>query len=337
MADRIELLSDDDILDALAASFPVEPAAPEAAQLYRLSLAVAELRATTAAATAPRARWSLPRRLSPLVLAGSVVGVVGAGTGISFAVGAPIPAAVRTIARSVGLDNPVTPTTLPAVTPTTLPSATVSAPAPAAVSAARQAEATLSHALAATNPPLSVLAHDSSVLAHRLAQVTGPVTAGAAGTTTDGHHLLSEACRLLEGGGQRGSASTQAGLHGTTFPDCGAAGVGRYPPGTSKPATVPTSTPTTELTPPTHPSAGTSGGGVKTSVEGSSGSRSAPSGNHSDGTLTGGSSGTTSATSPNRSSGGSSGGRAGNGTSSGWPDHDPTTTNPRSSATPPTN
>jgi hypothetical protein len=115
-------LSDDDILTALAASFPLTPAEPDAAQLHRLSLAVAELRQKTAAAHAPAARsprWSLPPRLSPLVLAGSVVGVVAAGTGISFAVGAPIPAAVRSIVRSVGLDKPTTPPSLP---PTTVPS-----------------------------------------------------------------------------------------------------------------------------------------------------------------------------------------------------------------------
>jgi len=58
-------------------------------------MAVAELREKTATtpahapATPRRPRWTLPRRLSPVVLAGAAIGVLGAGTGISYAVGVP--------------------------------------------------------------------------------------------------------------------------------------------------------------------------------------------------------------------------------------------------------
>src|ERR1700683_4179161 len=98
-ADRALLLSDEEILGALAAAFPVDPVEPDAVQLFRLSMAVAELRQRTAttpadapdvrdaAPAARRQRWSLPRRLSPVVLAGAAIGVLGAGTGISYAVG----------------------------------------------------------------------------------------------------------------------------------------------------------------------------------------------------------------------------------------------------------
>jgi len=314
------LLSDDDLLAALAASFPVEPAEPDAAQLHRLSLAVAELRLNTAPADAPVAaarspRWNLPRRLSPLVLVGSVVGVVGAGTGISFAVGAPIPATVRSIVRSVGLDKPATPPTLP---PTTVPSSA------GAVSAARQAESTLHQALAQANPPPAVISHDSTVLAQRLAQFGGRPVAGAAGTTADGRHLLNLACRQLEATGQAGTgssaATTHAGGSGTTFSGCGAVGVGRYPSGpTSTGATVPTTTRTTELPSPSHPGAGTGGGPVKAPIGGStgsdpSGSFQSPSPTHSGGTPTGGFKGTTPGTTSVHSSAGSPGGHAPNGT-----------------------
>ena len=39
--DRAALLSDEELLGALAASFPVDPVEPDAAQLSRLSMAVA--------------------------------------------------------------------------------------------------------------------------------------------------------------------------------------------------------------------------------------------------------------------------------------------------------
>jgi hypothetical protein len=278
------LLSDDDLLAALAASFPVEPAQPDAAQLHHLCLAVAELRRKTAPAAAPVAaahspRWSLPRRLSPLVLVGSVVGVLGAGTGISFALGAPIPAAVRSIVRSVGLDKPATPATLPLPT---VPSST------GAVRAARQAESTLHQALAQSNPPPAVISHDSTVLAHRLAQFGGHSAAGAAGATANGHQLLNQACRQLQGTGQTGP----------TFPGCRPVGVGRDPFGPTSPGTAIPTTRTTELPSAAHAGAGTNGGPVKAPVGGSTGSYPSgsfqdPSRSHSGGTPSGGFRGTT--------------------------------------------
>ncbi|MGA2306624.1 MAG: hypothetical protein ABSH29_20930, partial [Acidimicrobiales bacterium] len=103
VADLAGRLSDEELLGALAASFPIEPVEPDAAQLHRLSMAVAELRERTtttptqSTAAARRPRWTLPRRFSPVVLAGAAIGVLGAGTGISYAVGVPIPAAVRAV------------------------------------------------------------------------------------------------------------------------------------------------------------------------------------------------------------------------------------------------
>jgi hypothetical protein len=336
VADRAHLLSDEDLLGALAASFPVEPVEPDPALLHQLSLAVAELRQKTAPAPAPARspaatrplRWTLPRRLSPALFAGAVIGVVGAGTGISYAVGVPIPAAVRSIARSVGLAQPARPTTPPGVRPT------ATAPSPtAAVSAVRQAESTLHQALS-SHPPLSVISHDSTVLAHRLAQVGGHPVARAGGTTANGQRLLHEACRQLEGSAPAGtgSATTHAGTNGVTFPGCGAVGAGDAPAGsTSTPSTFPSSTTrTTEVPSAAHPGAGTGDASRHEPVGGSSGT-------HTGGTPTGGTTGTTTpGTSPDHYQGGSSRGRPGPGPSSGSQTHlggHANATNPRSGAT----
>ena len=274
MAEGTRSLSDEELLTALAESFPVEQAEPDAASLHRLSMAVAELRRSTTGPTPARtpghaarpSRWALPRRLSPVVIAGAVVGVLGAGTGISYAVGVPVPAAVRSIARTVGLAKP---------TPTTLPPTTTAPPATAAVNAARQAESTLHQALTQSHPPLAVIAHDSTVLAHRLAQVGGQAAPGVAGTTADGQHLLNEACRQLEGSGQTGlgvagtTATTPSGTSGHGSPagvSCTPGPVGTYPSEPAAPSSTvppPTTTRTTELPSPSHPGAGTSGNPVK--------------------------------------------------------------------------
>ena len=302
MADRAHLLSDEDLLRALAASFPVEPVEPDPALLHQLSLAVAELRQRTTPApahAARRLRWTLPRRLSPAFLAAAVIGVVGAGTGISYAVGVPIPAAVRSIVRSVGLAQPAPPSTPPAP----------------AVNAARQAESTLHQALTESHPPLSVIWRDSTVLAHRLARVGGPAVAGATGTTANGQRLLHQACRQLEGSGlaTAGSASADAGGNGATFPGCAPVGVGHSPSGsTSTPSTFPSTTRPTEVPNSTQPG----GGPVKAPVGGS--------GRTYGTTPTGGTTGTTTpGTSPGHSPGGSSTGHGGSGQSSGSQAHLP--------------
>src|ERR1700735_2530447 len=102
MPERTHILSDDELLGALAASFPVEQREPDAASLQHLAQAVATLRPAHGAANRPH-WWDLPRRLSPAVIAGAVVGIVGAGTGISYAVGDPLPTAVHSISRSAAL------------------------------------------------------------------------------------------------------------------------------------------------------------------------------------------------------------------------------------------
>jgi hypothetical protein len=329
VADRAGLLSDDELLGALAASFPVEAVEPDAAQLHRLSMAVAELRATTTPAHSPdaasRPRWTLPRRFSPLVLAGAAIGVVGAGTGISYAVGVPIPAAVSSIARTVGLAQPATPTTVPAAT----------APSPgAAATATRQAESTLHQALTESHPPQSVIAHDSAVLAHRLAQVGGHPSAGAAGTAADGQHLLNEACRQLEGSqpAGTGSSTSPSGTGGATFPGCGPVGIWHNPSGPTSPSSgVPsTTTRTTQAPSSSLPGAGTGGAPVKAPVGGSAGTSPG-------GTRTGGSAGTAPGTPPGHDTGGSSEDRHGGGNSAGPSPHTrsdgPSATNPRSGAT----
>ena len=166
MADRAHLLSDEDLLRALAASFPVEPVEPDPALLHQLSLAVAELRQKAPRRRRPTRRaagCAGPCRAGSVrsCLAAAAIGVVGAGTGISYAVGVPIPAAVRSIVRSVGLAH-------------TAPRRRTPPRAAAAATAARQAESTLHQALTESHPPLSVISHDSTVLAHRLARVGGP-------------------------------------------------------------------------------------------------------------------------------------------------------------------
>ena len=349
-ADRALLLSDEELLGALAAAFPVDPVEPDAAQLLRLSMAVAELRERTATATTPahppaaarRQRWSLPRRFSPLVLAGAAVGVLGAGTGISYAVGVPVPAAVRDVARSVGLANPAA----PPPTPTTLPPATAPSPA-ATATAARQAESTLHQALTQSNAAPAVISHDSAVLAHRLFQVGGHPGAGAAGTTADGQQLLNEACRQLEGSAQATTGSdtshTTTGGATATFPGCGPVGIWHDPALPTSPSSIvpSTTTRTTGVPSSSHSGTGTGGSPFKGPLGGSSGTSSG-------GTRTGGSTGTTPGLSPGHDTGGSSGNRSGRGTSSGAPsetgtdshtgdsnpgDDGPGTTDPRSGAT----
>ena len=349
-ADHAQLLSDDDLLGALAASFPVDAVEPDAAQLQQLSMAVGALReGTTPApahspAAARRPLWTLPRRFSPVLIAGAAIGVLGAGTGISYAVGVPIPAAVRAVARTVGLATPPTPPTLPAAT---APSPTVAA------AAARQAESTLHRALTQSNPPPAVISHDSAVLAHRLLVVGGHGGAGVAGTTANGQQLLNEACRQLHGSAQAttGSSTSHTGSGGATFPGCGPVGVWHYPSGATNPSSsVPSATTgTTEVPSSTHSGAGagtgtgTGGAPFKAPVGGSTGTTSG-------GTRTKGSTGNSPGQSPGHDTGGSSGDRPGHGASSDPPartqndggtntnNHTNTTpgaTDPRS-ATPPT-
>jgi hypothetical protein len=202
---RIGDVSDEELLTRLAASFAVEPVEPDAASLRQLSAAVAERHRPATIAVPPRTagprtrRISLPRRLSPVVTIGSLVGALVMGTGISYAVGVPIPAAVRSVARTVGLAPP-------APKPATLSPAVV---------AAQQAESTLHRALTKQNPSSAALSRDTSRLAHRLAQVGGDHTPGAQRVSNDGHRLLVEACPRLEG-----SPPTAGGaLPATTLPD----------------------------------------------------------------------------------------------------------------------
>ena len=102
-------VSDEELLTQLAASFAVEESEPDAASLRQLSLAVAELHrpVVTAPTTRPTHRrrelGSLPRRLSPVAAAGAVVAALAMGSGISYAVGGPAPAVVRSVVRTVGL------------------------------------------------------------------------------------------------------------------------------------------------------------------------------------------------------------------------------------------
>jgi hypothetical protein len=317
--DHAQLLSDDELLGALAASFPVDPVEPDAAQLYRLSMAVAELREKTATApahppaTTRRPRWTMPRRLSPVVLAGAAIGVLGAGTGISYAVGVPLPAAVRAVARTVGLAKPTTPAP---PTPTTLPAATSPSPA-AAATAARQAESTLHQALTQSDPPPAVISHDSAVLAHRLVQVGGDRAGGEAGTAANGQHLLNEACRQLEAAGQAATgSSSDTATGGATFPGCGPVGIWHYPSGSE--ATSPSSgnpssaTRTTDVPSSSHSGGGTGGGPFKAPAGGSSGISPG-------GTRTNEPTGTTPQDSPGHDTGGSSEDRSGHGTSSSPP------------------
>jgi hypothetical protein len=218
---------------------------------------------------------------------------------------------VRAVARTVGLAKPTTPT------PTTLPAATSPSPT-AAATAARQAESTLHQALTRSNPPPAVISHDSAVLAHRLVQVGGDPTAGAAGTAADGQHLLNEACRQLEGSGQAttGSSTSDTATGGATFPGCGPVGIWHFPSGsgaTNPSSSIPsTTTRTTDVPSSSHPGGGTGGGPFKAPVGGSSGTSPG-------GTRTKEPTGTTPQQSPGHDTGGSSGDRSGHGTSSGPP------------------
>ena len=204
------------------------------------------------------------------MLAGAAIGVLGAGTGICYAVGVPLPAAVRAVARTVGLAKPTTPA------PTTPPAATSPSPT-AAAAAARQAESTLHQALSQSDPPPAVISHDGAVLAHRLAQVGGDPTPREAGTAADGQQLLNEACRQLEGSGQAttGSSTFDTATGGATFPGCGPVGIWHYPSGSE--ATSPSSgnpssaTRTTDVPSSSHSGGGTGGGPFKAPVGGTSG------------------------------------------------------------------
>lgn len=192
--------SDEELMRRLAASFPVEQIEPDSSSLRHLSVAVGQLHRpathTLAGITRRRTdRTPLPRRLSPVVAIGSVVGALALGTGISYAIGVPIPAAVRSVARTVGL-APAAPT------PATLGPA---------VTAAGQAEVTLHQALTNANSSPAEISRDTSELAHRLAQVGGDHSSGAQRVSPRGHHLLIEPCPLLTGTSPTGdnSPSTQ--------------------------------------------------------------------------------------------------------------------------------
>ncbi len=174
MDSRPGYVSDDELLTRLATSFAVEETEPDASSLRHLSLAVAEMRrpVTTVTTTQPSrrrvGRLSLPRRLSPVATAGALVGALAMGTGISYAVGVPIPSAVRSVARSVGL----------APTPTTLSPA---------VSAAQQAESTLHEALtnpSSSNAALSATRRTSRTSWQRWATTIRPRHNGSATTGT---------------------------------------------------------------------------------------------------------------------------------------------------------
>ena len=209
--------SDEDLLDLLATAYPVEECEPSWSSLHQLSIAVAELRrGESAPAPVPLARRArqglrlrMPRRMGPVIIVGSVVGVFATGTGISYAAGVPIPAAVRSVARAVGLDNAPPPSTLHAVIPTTT-TTPLSATTSPTVSAARQAESARSHALGTKNVPSGVISRDSAVLSHRLAEGEGRRVAGAAAATAEGRHLAQEACQQLGGSAQSASGSVTA-------------------------------------------------------------------------------------------------------------------------------
>lgn len=263
MPERSHTLSDDELLVALAASFPVEERAPDTASLQHLARAVATLRPTNRATNRPH-WWDFPRRISPAVIAGAVVGMVGAGTGISYAVGDPLPTAVHSIARSVGLASPATPPTTPVTTPPAVSPT---------VNAARQAEATLGHALAESHPAPGVISRDSSALARRLAAFGGRSVPGASGTTVDGQHLLDQACRQLGGSGSWSIAygsGTSSAANGATDPTgvrctssgaAGGSGIGTHATGPGSTAvTVPSTIPGSGLTSPfAHSGTGTGG------------------------------------------------------------------------------
>jgi hypothetical protein len=221
-------VSDEELLTQLAAAFPIEPVEPDASSLHRLSLAVAELRPFDVSPIPKHRigfrrslRLSLPRKLSPVVSAGALVGALLMGTGISYAVGVPIPAAVRSVARTVGLAPPAPPPVSP-------------------VAAAQQAESTLHRALINSGSTNSEISHDSSDLAHKLGQVEGDHSPGAHRVSKNGQHLLDEACRQMGGSSGSGQDSSLRGTCDAVGSD-GRGGSGSSPggPPTGTPATAP--------------------------------------------------------------------------------------------------
>jgi hypothetical protein len=274
MASPSHTVGDEELLARLAAAYPVAPCEPDLSALQHLSVAVAAMRPTAAppvplprrAGDALRAR--VPRRVGPVVIAGSVLGVLVTGTGISYAVGVPIPAAVRSVARVVGLAKtpaPSTPSSPPAVVPRTTPTTAVNP----AVSAARQAESTLSHALAGRNLASGVISRDSAVLAHRLAEVQGHRAVGAPAATAEGRHLLAQACRQLgdsapsavgsAAGGSTPAGTTPPGTTSTGMPCAAARGVVRTSVPTPKNIVAPVPSHPTVTTGTTGGTSGTSG------------------------------------------------------------------------------
>jgi hypothetical protein len=251
---RPAFMSDDDLLERLSTAFPIAPAEPGLAALDQLAAAVAALHQPVTPAPTParapvrrRPRLALPRRLSPLVLTGSVVGALLTGTGISYAVGVP---AVRSIAHSVGLAPAPAPPP-----PTTAPPPPVSP----AESAARQAESTLQQALTDHESSAARISHDAADLARRLAAVGSNRGPGSDRTDDDGHHLIAQACQQLAGLPPSGSGSS-GGSDGTGpqgwFCDAGGA-----PSGTSsgRGASGLSGSPGTTGTAPTHDDGGQSG------------------------------------------------------------------------------
>jgi hypothetical protein len=200
--------ADRELLERLAAAFHTEEVEPDGASLQHLAAAVAARWApppTPPPAPSPspspsphHIHW--PRRLSPLAIAGAVAGTLVIGSGISYAVGGPALAPVRSVVRSVGLaPSPSPPTTTPSPPSTTLPPV---------VSAARQAESALRQALATKNVPPAVISRDSSDLARRLAQVGADRGPEAGGISTDGRQLLLQACHQLYGQAPTGNSTT---------------------------------------------------------------------------------------------------------------------------------
>ena len=279
-------VSDEELLTQLAAAFPVEPVEPDASSLHRLSLAVAELHPTEAPPTPNRRttrqntrRLSRPGRLSPVVSAGTLVGALVMGTGISYAVGVPIPAAVRSVARTVGLAAPA-------------PKTSTLSP----VDAAQHAESTLHRALTDGHSSSAELSRDSSALAHKLAQVSGDHSPGAERVSDDGHHLLNQACRQMGGSPGSGTDSSHGGACGS------AAGDGQHGSGSSPGGSTGTAT--------TSPSGGGGDGGGGHGTDGGSGGRT-------QGGSGGGSTAPSGATRSDGSSGGATSGVPASGTSGG--------------------
>jgi hypothetical protein len=226
MSRRAGNVSDEDLFAQLAAAFPIDPVEPDASSLHRLSLAVAELHPFEATPAPKRRialrrsrRLSFPGKFSPIVSAGTLVGALVMGTGISYAVGVPIPAAVRSVARTVGLAPPAPPSLGP-------------------VAAAQQAESTLHKALIDGDSNNSEISHDSSDLAHKLGQVEADHSPGAHRVSDNGQHLLDEACRQM---GRSPGSGRDASLRGA----CDAAGSDGRGGSGSSPGGPPSGTPAT--------------------------------------------------------------------------------------------